>query len=220
MRTKRGIEHKFIILSMPEDSQAQPDSSQVPPPVEQAAPVLETPMPTVAESAVPTEPTHAPSEPIADVPLKTPDSSSAPKTTAQIPANEPLSPKPMESAPPPTEPFVPPREPQPAPSAPVSLPTSVSLPSATESPHPSPQSLLAKALTAIQFRKKAKLEKIMKLAQEKRSITNDQVQKLLRVSDATATRYLSELVRQTRLRRLGANGSTRYEPFNGSIPTI
>lgn len=82
---------------------------------------------------------------------------------------------------------------------------------------PSPKSFLSKALEAIQFRKKAKLEKIMKLAQERRSITNDQVEKLLHVSDATATRYLSELVKQRRLKQSGIRGSARYEPTTQSV---
>lgn len=92
-------------------------------------------------------------------------------------------------------------------------------PQATQEPQPnqpSPKSFLAKALESIQFRKKAKLEKIMKLANEKKSITNDQVQKLLRISDATATRYLSELVRQNKLKRTGITTNIRYEPTLGS----
>ncbi len=78
----------------------------------------------------------------------------------------------------------------------------------------SPKSFLAKALESIQFRKKAKLEKIMKLANEKKVITNDDVEKLLHVSDATATRYLSTLVKQNRLKVSGNRRSVRYEPFN------
>lgn len=78
------------------------------------------------------------------------------------------------------------------------------------------KSFLAKALEKIQFRKRAKLEKVMKLAGEKKSITNDDVEKLLHVSDATATRYLAELVRQGRLRRIGVPQNPRYEPLSGS----
>lgn len=81
---------------------------------------------------------------------------------------------------------------------------------------PSPKSFLAKALEKIQFRKRAKLDKIMKFAQDKKSITNDQVEKLLHVSDATATRYLSELVKQNRLKRTGLPQNPRYEPLDGS----
>lgn len=81
---------------------------------------------------------------------------------------------------------------------------------------PSPKSFLAKALEKIQFRKRAKLDKIMKFAQDKKSITNDQVEKILHVSDATATRYLSELVKQNRLKRTGLAQNPRYEPSGGS----
>lgn len=81
---------------------------------------------------------------------------------------------------------------------------------------PSPKSFLAKALEKIQFKKRAKLDKIMKFAQDKKSITNDQVEKLLHISDATATRYLSELVKQSRLKRTGLAQNPRYEPSGGS----
>lgn len=84
------------------------------------------------------------------------------------------------------------------------------------SPQANPRSFLARALASIQFRKKAKLEKIVKLATEKGSITNDHVEKLLRVSDATATRYLAQLVKEGRLRKVGPDGRARYESVSGS----
>lgn len=83
---------------------------------------------------------------------------------------------------------------------------------------PTAQSLLQKALAAIQFRKQKKFEKIMAFAAAKPFITNDQVEKLLHVSDATATRYLVALVRQGRLKRVGGGHASRYEPMNGSNP--
>ncbi len=76
-----------------------------------------------------------------------------------------------------------------------------------------PRSFLSKALAVIQFRKKAKLEKITKLALVKKSITNDQVEKLLRVSDATASRYLLQLLKEGRLKKVGPDGRARYEPI-------
>lgn len=79
---------------------------------------------------------------------------------------------------------------------------------------PDPRPFLAKALEKIRFRKRVKLEKVVKLAGEKKSITNDQVEKLLRVSDATATRYLSQLVKDGRLQKIGNYGSSRYEPVS------
>lgn len=49
-------------------------------------------------------------------------------------------------------------------------------------------------------------------AREKGSIGNDEAQALLRVSDATATRYLAELVKTGRLRATGRTSGRRYQP--------
>ncbi|MDP4001734.1 MAG: hypothetical protein Q8P69_01670 [bacterium] len=135
---------------------------------------------------------------------------------------------PSESAPVPEEPVVEAETPAPVlPPEPVIPPTPAPEPVITPAPVPvsapvSLKSFLGKAMEKIQFRKRAKLAKIVKMVQEKRSfeqaqdksITNDDVQKFLRVSDATATRYLSELVRQGKLRRVGTTSGTRYEPFD------
>src|SRR3989339_422095 len=53
--------------------------------------------------------------------------------------------------------------------------------------------LLVMARNAMQFRKRKKLDRVMSLFLEKSKITNDEVEKFLHVSDATATRYLSIL---------------------------
>ncbi|MEI7462829.1 MAG: DUF977 family protein [Candidatus Taylorbacteria bacterium] len=73
------------------------------------------------------------------------------------------------------------------------------------------RSLLVKAQAKIQFNKQKKLEKIIQLAQKKQTITNDDVQKLLRVSDATATRYLVKLVEQGHLARAGNPRDAKYQ---------
>jgi hypothetical protein len=76
------------------------------------------------------------------------------------------------------------------------------------------RNLLAKAKEKIQFRKRQRLEKILALAglcQSKgKKLMNDDVQKLLRVSDKTATRYLGQLVREGRLKRIGNTGQAVY----------
>ncbi|MDP3696540.1 MAG: hypothetical protein Q8R55_00740 [Candidatus Taylorbacteria bacterium] len=54
----------------------------------------------------------------------------------------------------------------------------------------------------------------MVLVVKKRKITNDDVQKLLHVSDATATRYLKELVRQDQLKQSNAGRGSVYEPMS------
>lgn len=73
------------------------------------------------------------------------------------------------------------------------------------------KNLLIKAQAKIQFNKEKKLEKIIQLAQKKKTITNDDVQKLLRISDATATRYLVKLVQQGRLTRIGSPRDVKYQ---------
>lgn len=61
-------------------------------------------------------------------------------------------------------------------------------------------------------KKREGLEKIVVLAQKKRSITNNDVELLLHVTDATATWYLVELVKAGRLKRTGVRAGTTYQP--------
>ena len=71
----------------------------------------------------------------------------------------------------------------------------------------------AKALDARRARKQEKLEKIMRLAHEKGSIKNDDVQLLLAVTDTTVTNYLNELVKAGKLKRVGGASHATYEPL-------
>ena len=66
--------------------------------------------------------------------------------------------------------------------------------------------LLVKAREAIQFRRRKKLDRLMTLFLKKPQITNDDVEKLLHVSDATATRYLSILEREGEIKQSGKTG--------------
>ena len=66
--------------------------------------------------------------------------------------------------------------------------------------------LFAKAQTAIQVRKRKKLERIMASFEKKSSITNDEVEKLLHISDATATRYLEILKKENKIKQSGKTG--------------
>ena len=62
----------------------------------------------------------------------------------------------------------------------------------------------------VQKRKRERLEEIVKMAHQKKIITNADVQEVLDVSDPTATRYLEELVKAGRLKRSGVRAGTRY----------
>ncbi len=95
--------------------------------------------------------------------------------------------------------------PQPTPaSAPASMPAQA--PVVATSPRTLARVFLEKAQAVIQQRKNKKLLKIMSLFEKKKHITNDEVEKLLHVSDATATRYLSHLEKQGKIMQTGKTG--------------
>ena len=96
-----------------------------------------------------------------------------------------------------------PEPPQAATSAPaIPAPASTSSPQATHAA----RDLLVKARATIQDRKHKKLEKILEALTVKGKITNDEVEKLLHVSDATATRYLSALEKEGKIQQVGKTG--------------
>jgi hypothetical protein len=100
---------------------------------------------------------------------------------------------------------------------PAAAPAASPPPPPVSAPKPSARAHMQRVVGA---RKQARLEKVVMLATEKRVITNDDVQKLLNVSDSTATRYLSELVKTGRLKRSGVRFHERYEPLGGSNSAV
>ena len=70
--------------------------------------------------------------------------------------------------------------------------------------------LLIKARKMIQFRKRKKLDKIMTLFLKKNKITNDEVEKFMHVSDATATRYLNTLEKENKIKQSGKTGKSVF----------
>jgi hypothetical protein len=66
--------------------------------------------------------------------------------------------------------------------------------------------LLNKAKLAIQFRKRKKLDRIMEMFAKQTKITNDEVEKFLHVSDATAERYLNILEKENKIKQVGKTG--------------
>jgi hypothetical protein len=73
------------------------------------------------------------------------------------------------------------------------------------------RALLAKAQAKIQSNKQKKLDKIILFAQKKKIIANEDIQKLLHVSSATATRYSVKLVQQGRLALVGNPRDAKYQ---------
>lgn len=68
------------------------------------------------------------------------------------------------------------------------------------------RAVIAKAQEAIQFGKRKKLDRVMSLFAKRTNITNDEVEKLLHVSDATATRYLEILKKENKIKQTGKTG--------------
>jgi Fic family protein len=62
----------------------------------------------------------------------------------------------------------------------------------------------------IQFRKRKKLDKVMSLFLKHSKITNDEVEKFMHVSDATATRYLSQLEKEGKIKQTGKTGKSVF----------
>jgi hypothetical protein len=129
--------------------------------------------------------------PISSEPVQTPE-----PRTAQIPVNEPFEntqDKPLTS-----EPEVK-SEPLKSESGIFSQPkTSLA------------RELLVKARNMIQFRKRKKLDRVMTLFLKKSKITNDEVREFLHVSDATATRYLSQLEKENKIKQSGKTGKSVF----------
>ncbi len=166
------------------DGLASAPSEQVSEPAP-ATPSEPTPMPVVVPTTpAPTPEASVPSEPAQPVSEAPPEAAAAePQSELEVPESEPA-----------------PRTQGAAPAA--SAPSTVSGKTAEQD-----RELLKIARAKIQTKKSQKLDKIMTLFEKKEKITNDDVEKLLHCSDATARRYLNELVRQRKLKRVGETGA-------------
>ncbi|MBU1180252.1 DeoR family transcriptional regulator [Patescibacteria group bacterium] len=58
--------------------------------------------------------------------------------------------------------------------------------------------------------KAQKLKELLKFIVEKKKVSNNEVEKFLKVSDATATRYLDELEKSGKIEQLGKGRSVYY----------
>jgi hypothetical protein len=163
------------------------------------------------ESEAPDEPISVPNEP--EIPVDDQSISESTPATDEPPISQPA---PAPPQPQPTS--------EPVLGSPVQAASPASAPSQSETAQPlSPtqqnqvgfiHSLLVKAQAKIQSNKQKKLNEIIQLAQKKQTIKNEDVQKLLRISSATATRYLVKLVQQGHLIRVGSPRDAKYQFLN------
>jgi hypothetical protein len=123
-------------------------------------------------------------------------------STAQIPPNEPLASEPEPLGEPETKSVLNSGGMSEAKSEPEKIiPIPVIIPNKNKV-----LELLNKAKLAIQSRKRKKLNKVMTLFLKNSKITNDEVEKFLHVSDATAERYLNILEKENKIKQVGKTG--------------
>ena len=102
--------------------------------------------------------------------------------------------------------------PTPQPQTPASISSPQATPPAPTTPSNQSRSrdLLAQGRAKVQEKKQKKLDKIMELLNTKDKVSNADVEKLLRVSDATVTRYLSALQKEGKIRKVGKTGRSVF----------
>ena len=171
-------------------------------PAEQNAPVVESaPIAEPAPAEIPAITVEAP------VPEPTTSSETTDPIPTDAPAPEVSEPEPPEPAPSQVEPAIPEIKSEPERAA----PTPGIAPSSLSTALLSPSDLATRGLAERQAHREEKLQKILGLVQKEGSIGSTDVQKYLHVSDSTATRYLKELIKQGKLKRVGSPNRARYE---------
>jgi hypothetical protein len=182
-------------------------------------PVAETSAPAQAPEPAPTPVEPESSQPNGSTPTDLPSTAPESPTSVSIPI-------PVED---PNPPLNQPESDVPESSNEASIPEPIQVQSAPSSgpapqtqPIQQPQSpaqqnqagfihgLFVKAQAKIQSNKQKKLDLLMQFTQKKGKITNDGAQKLLRISDKTADRYIKILVTQGRLQRSGHTNNAFY----------
>ncbi len=129
--------------------------------------------------------------------------------TAQVPVSEPLPPEPVSETIQAEPETIPEPESVETDSTPISSSQSQAEPVVVPKPNLArdlAKDLLSKARFAVQTRKRVKLDRMMTLFAKRTNITNDEVEKFLHVSDATATRYLEILEKENKIKQSGKTG--------------
>lgn len=189
---------------MPLEAPESPKNADIPVSLNNPNPENNPISTSTSEEVTQAEPTEMLVNPASSEPNEPPvvsNSEPVESPTAQIPPNEPLAPEPVLIKQEPVSSSSSSEVKEEVKFEPVSVPIPVIIP-----PKNSIRELLVKAKNAIQFRKRKKLDKVMAMFLKKSKITNDDVEKFLHVSDATATRYLSILEKENKIKQVGKTG--------------
>lgn len=178
-------------LPIPTETPSEPEAE----PITETIPIETKPVETTPEELPPSAP----------LPEENPLSSSESKITEPEQIKIETEPKPVE--------IIPETKPEPvSESKPESKPIPEIIPAVVviSKSKSFARELLVKARNMIQFRKRKKLDKVMTLFLKKQKITNDEVEKFMHVSDATATRYLSQLEKENKIKQSGKTGKSVF----------
>jgi hypothetical protein len=181
-----------------------------------AAPVAEVPAQAPEPAPTPVEPES--SQPNGSTPTDLP--LEAPESPISVPAPIPVESQNGGANQPESD------TPEPSNEAPVSIVQPVPDQSESQSPHaptsaipqsepisgesPAFRDIQARGRSKIQTNRQEKLDKLIQFAQKKQVIDNEEIQMLLHVSSATATRYLEDLVKEG---HLVSEGSPRHAKY-------
>ena len=219
---------------MPDEPITEPAPTIPENPISGTNPVPASPQEPIPDIAIPpTESVYAEVPPVA--PEASPSSESAIPDKDANPANEPLN-QPAETAPDSAEatPGKQTGEISPAPEQklePIPTPEIPATTPETETPQPTAQMAgnepidLAEEIKIKQRqenlklanetrleKKREKIDKISDLFAKQTNLTNDEVEKILHVSDATVTRYLETLEKEGKIKQVGETGKgVKYE---------
>ncbi|MDE2188347.1 MAG: hypothetical protein KGJ35_01305 [Patescibacteria group bacterium] len=184
-----------------------------------------------APADVPTPPVISAPEPATPTPASTPESDQVTPTTPETPVEDASTElADIKTAPGPAQPEAPtenatatsessspaqaaltPPAPQPqSPAQPPQTPMQATPEQAKFSESEQFRDIQAHGRAKIQMNRSEKLDRLIQYAQKKQVIDNEEIQKLLHISSATATRYLVTLVQQGRLVRDGSPRHAKY----------
>lgn len=183
---------------MPEESSETQNSEQTSAPTAPQEPIPEAPIPpsTSESTPMPPEAPESPTEAESAIPVKDDNSANEPLDQLNEPEHIDIPTKPNITVE---------RTPDTVTITEVMQPTAHSARN-----EPLVKSSISSVVgnTAKQERVKNKLEKIIEFLNTKTTITNDEVEKLLHVSDATATRYLEQLEKEGKVKQSGRTGQS------------
>ncbi len=194
----------------PEETKIQDDLEQTAEPMIEATPVEST-----VEPAADSEPVSTNEPKTVEQPQRLADAVEE-KTVEQItpepapPTQTPVPKQPVQAPEPqPQQPQIQTVENKISPQGRTS-PVATAPPRGTTFPRDFVFNLLNKARAKIQERKRKKLDKVMTLFKKKPQITNKDIQKLLRISSATAVRYLDILEAEDCIKQVGNTGKSVF----------